>query len=77
LKAVTAGAGFTLLHRQVDFAFDARYQPRGIVHDGMRPVLGTTKNIVYRLLPEFLREGITMVLRADRPAKIPVTPAKS
>lgn len=65
LMILTSGAGFRLEHRQLDFAFDARFAPRGIVHDRVRPVLGTTKNVVYRSLPEFLREGITMVLRAE------------
>jgi len=45
------------------FYFDARFAH----HDGPearpQPVLGTVKNAVYRMLPPFLREGLTVVLR--------------
>ncbi len=45
------------------FYFDARFAH----HEGPlcqpQPFLGTIKNVVYRALPPFLREGVTLVLR--------------
>lgn len=47
------------------FYFDARYAHH---EDGVarsQPLLGGLKNCVYRALPPFLREGITIVLRRE------------
>ena len=58
--------GFEVLEVGRHFYFDARFAHHGA--DGVRPqpVLGSIKNAVYRALPPFLREGLTLVLRAGR-----------
>ena len=49
------------------FYFDARHADHAA--DGgagtSRPLIGALKNVVYSLLPPFLREGITLVLRKE------------
>jgi SAM-dependent methyltransferase len=45
------------------FYFDARHAHHENGTTRRQPVLGTLKNVVYRRLPSFLREGITVVLR--------------
>jgi SAM-dependent methyltransferase len=71
LEQLTRDAGFTLEHRQLGYPFDAVYAPKARVHDRKRPVIGTAKNLVYRMLPMRLRENVTMVLRAGRNGRQP------
>ena len=63
LRAIAARSGFEVTSEFRRFYFDARYAHH---EDGVarpRPILGGAKNLVYRALPPFLREGITLVLR--------------
>jgi SAM-dependent methyltransferase len=51
------------------FYFDARFARHGDGAVRPQPILGRLKNLGYRALPPFLREGITLVLRAAAPAR--------
>jgi hypothetical protein len=67
LGALAARAGFAVVDLDRRFYFDARYSDHD--EDGAagtpRPWLGALKNVVYSVLPPFLREGITLVLRKE------------
>ena len=67
LRRLAASAGFTVIHLDRRFYFDARHA--GHAEDGAagkrRPWLGAVKNVVYSVLPPFLREGMTAVLRRE------------
>jgi hypothetical protein len=67
LSRLAARAGFTVVHLDRRFYFDARHADHA--EDGgagaPRPRLGALKNVVYSVLPPFLREGMTMVLRRE------------
>ena len=64
LRRLVAESGFAVLEDSRRFYFDARFAH----HEGdvarPQPVVGTLKNLLYRALPGFLREGVTLVLRA-------------
>ena len=63
LVAFSAQANLQVVSVFRRFYFDARYAHH---EDGVarpQPLLGSLKNLVYRALPPFLREGITVVLR--------------
>lgn len=63
LRSCSQQAGFEVVESARRFYFDARFAH----HDGPegtpQPLLGGLKNLVYRALPPFLREGLTLVLR--------------
>lgn len=67
LRALAARADFAVVELDRRFYFDARYADHD--EDGAagtsRPWLGRLKNVVYSVLPPFLREGITLVLRRE------------
>jgi hypothetical protein len=67
LRRLAARAGFTVIHLDRRFYFDARHADHA--QDGAagkpRPWLGAVKNVVYSVLPPFLREGMTAVLRRE------------
>jgi len=67
LRGLAARAGFTVVHLDRRFYFDARHADHA--QDGgagtPRPRLGALKNVVYSVLPPFLREGMTAVLRRE------------
>jgi hypothetical protein len=54
--------GFAVIRRFRRFYFDARYAHHEDGTTRKQLALGTIKNVVYRCLPSFLREGITVVL---------------
>jgi hypothetical protein len=58
-----AQTNFDVVRQSLRFYFDARYAHHENRTMRRQPVVGTLKNVVYRLLPPFLREGITVVLR--------------
>ncbi len=68
LGRLAARAGLTVIHLDRRFYFDARHADHA--EDGAagqpRPRLGALKNVVYSVLPPFLREGMTAVLRRER-----------
>ncbi len=66
LRTIAAGAGFEVTAEFRRFYFDARYAHHEDGAARPRRVLGSVKNLLYRALPPFLREGITIVLRAPR-----------
>jgi hypothetical protein len=67
LSRLATRAGFTVIHLDRRFYFDARHADHA--EDGAagspRPRLGALKNVVYSVLPPFLREGMTAVLRRE------------
>ena len=67
LRRLAARAGFVVVNLDRQFYFDARHADHA--EDGgagaSRPLIGALKNVVYPLLPPFLREGITLVLRKE------------
>lgn len=70
LTALAADLGFRVEECAMAFYFDARFA-HGASGEaaGRRRLIGSSKNLVYRLLPSPLREGITMVWR-NTPAAI-------
>ena len=76
LTAVARAAGLRVEHRMAGWYFDARYGLHGPGGSRPQPVLGTVKNVLYRLLPGRLQGGITMVLCPDRPGPAPAGPAR-
>lgn len=71
LTSVARAAGLRVEHCVVGWYFDARYGLHGPNGSRPQPVVGTVKNVLYRVLPPRLRGGITMVLRPDGPAEPP------
>jgi hypothetical protein len=67
LRWLAARAGFTVVYLDRRFYFDARHADHA--ENGgagkLRPRLGALKNVVYSVLPPFLREGMTAVLRRE------------
>jgi SAM-dependent methyltransferase len=64
LSALAADLGFRVEEQATSFYFDTRFAHRASGEAaGKRRVLGTAKNLIYRVLPAPLREGITMVWR--------------
>jgi hypothetical protein len=67
ISGLATRAGFTVVHLDRRFYFDARHADHA--EDGgagtPRPWLGAVKNVVYSVLPPFLREGMTAVLRRE------------
>ena len=67
LSRLAARAGFAVVALDRRFYFDARHADHA--EDGgagtHRPWLGALKNVVYSVLPPFLREGMTLVLRKE------------
>jgi len=62
LRTIAVRAGFQVMAVFRRFYFDARYAHHQDDVVRSRRLMGAFKNIVYRTLPPFLREGITMVL---------------
>jgi SAM-dependent methyltransferase len=63
LRSLAERSGFQVESASRRYYFDARYAHH---QDGTvrpQPLLGTLKNLTYRALPPFLREGMTLVLR--------------
>ena len=65
LQGFTQETGFRVVEMARRFYFDARFAGHGEPGYRPRPVPGTVKNVLFRLLPGFLREGLTLVLRKD------------
>lgn len=65
LRGIAARSGFRVAAEYRRFYFDARYAHHADGAARPSPLLGSAKNLVYRALPPFLREGITLVLRRD------------
>ncbi len=63
LLAYSGETGFEVLEVGRRFYFDARFAHHDVSDLREQPVVGAIKNAVYRSLPAFLREGITLVLR--------------
>lgn len=74
LREYAREAGFEVLEIGRLFYFDARFAHHDASGPRPQPVLGTIKNAVYRALPAFLREGITLVLRRG-PDTVPAPPS--
>lgn len=71
LSALAADLGFRVEERATSFYFDARFAHLASGETaGKRRILGTAKNLIYRLLPAPLREGITMVWRNQPPGRL-------
>ena len=64
LRLVVAQAGLSIVDTFRRYYFDARYARHRDGAVQKQPLLGALKNGAYRALPPFLREGITLVLRA-------------
>lgn len=65
LQRYAEQTGFRVLETARRFYFDARFAGHGGQGYRPRPVAGTVKNALFRMLPGFLREGITLVLRKE------------
>jgi hypothetical protein len=63
LRDLTEGLGFRIERCVTAAYFDTRFARPSAAHDEPQPVVGSVKNCVHRLLPTFLRSGITMVWR--------------
>ena len=65
LEAYARQARFQVVEVARRFYFDARFahHEEGAVRP--QPLVGAIKNGVYRALPRFLREGVTLVLRKE------------
>lgn len=75
LLALASESGFRVEDCRRSFYFDARFA-HGESGEAAerRPFLGSLKNAVYRALPGFLREGITMVWRPQLRSAGPAVP---
>jgi SAM-dependent methyltransferase len=63
LRSIAAEAGFAVEHLWTRYYFDARFARHDTGHEPPAHLTGTLKNLVHRLLPASLREGITLVAR--------------
>ena len=63
LEAYARQARFEVVEVARRFYFDARFAHHGEGGSRPQPFVGAIKNGVYRALPRFLREGVTLVLR--------------
>ena len=71
LHALAAASGFRVEDCTTSFYFDARFAHHESGEAaGRQMVLGSLKNLVYRLLPSPFREGITMVWKAKGTARL-------
>jgi len=64
LKRLVTGAGFRTERLMTAYWFDARFAHHETGQADPRPILGVLKNVVYRMLPMPLREGITIICRS-------------
>jgi hypothetical protein len=62
LTRICEGAGFDVVRRENRWYFDGRFAHHGI-EPRYQPVVGTIKNVVYRLLPGPWQVGMTLVIR--------------
>ena len=65
LEAYARQARFQVVEVARRFYFDARFAHHEEGASRPQPFVGTIKNGIYRALPQFLREGITVVLRKE------------
>ena len=63
LRAIVGEAGFRIDGLWTRYYFDARYARHETGHEPPARLTGAIKNVLYRLLPGSLREGITLVAR--------------
>jgi len=63
LRGYARQTGLEVLEFRRRFYFDARFAHHEEGSRRPQPLVGTLKNGVYRILPGFLREGLTLVLR--------------
>jgi 2-polyprenyl-3-methyl-5-hydroxy-6-metoxy-1,4-benzoquinol methylase len=63
LVGILLQAGFTIDRVWAKYYFDARYARHAVGDEPARPIGGAVRNALYRLLPGFLQEGITIVAR--------------
>jgi SAM-dependent methyltransferase len=61
LNQILRDAGFAMRKSTSEFYFDARFARHEIGNERPRLLRGTVVNAIYRALPPFLQEGITMV----------------
>jgi hypothetical protein len=67
LQSLAAISGFRIEDCAMSFYFDARFAHHESGETaGRQSILGSVKNVTYRLLPSPLREGITMVWRSPK-----------
>lgn len=65
LEAYARQARFRVVEVARRFYFDARFAHHEEGASRPQPFVGTIKNGIYRALPRFLREGVTVVLRKE------------
>ncbi len=71
LSALADDLGFRVEEQSTSFYFDTRFAHRPSGESaGKRRILGPAKNLIYRVLPAPLREGITMVWRNHSPGRL-------
>ena len=63
LVGILEQAGFAIDRVWAKYYFDARYAHHELGDEPARPIGGTIRNVLYRLLPGSLQEGITIVAR--------------
>jgi SAM-dependent methyltransferase len=63
LKRYAQQGGFEVVAIHRKYYFDARHAHHHGTETGRQALTGALKNLLYRTLPPFLREGITLVLR--------------
>jgi hypothetical protein len=63
LHEIVTGAGFSVIRSWSKFYFDGRYAHHTLGTEPPQPFVGAAKNVLYRLLPPSLREGITILAR--------------
>jgi 2-polyprenyl-3-methyl-5-hydroxy-6-metoxy-1,4-benzoquinol methylase len=66
LNEILSQSGFRTKHCWRRFYFDARYANHETGREPPSMVKGSVQNLIYRLLPPALREGITVVAVRDR-----------